>query len=163
MLRVPSLQALRLSLAVVIAGVLQTAVLGRLNPYPYSPDLVLATALVGAWQCGPLTGCWLGLLAGGLTAAPSGGFYAGFMVSRAAACAALGWARGEVYGDPILVQIAFTGLATLLAEGMMFLWRAPHLSASWRAFAVEAGGNALLAPLIGLLLKRRSRTHHFGE
>lgn len=144
----------------IIAGILQSTVLGRVAILNVVPDLALGilvfSAYINGTMTGQISGFFSGLLLDFLSAAPLG---LNSLV-RTLIGALTGIFKGSFFLDYIFMPVILCALATLakavilLLLNLIFGAAVPSYSFASPVLWIELGMNALLAPLLFLLLRR---------
>ena len=159
-------RAVAVALLVVLAVVLQAAVLARLPLPGAAPDLVLAVVVAAGLVDGPRTGMLLGLAAGLLIDLAGDAELGRLALVHVVVGYLAGLVQDAADGSP-LVPVAVTGalaaVAVLLDAGEGVLLSDPRITggALWRSLASTVPYCAALAtvvfPLVGALLRRADR------
>jgi rod shape-determining protein MreD len=144
---------------IIVAAILQSALLSRLAIYHAVPDITLGILVFSAYNNGTMTGQFTGFFSGllldFLSAAPLG---LNTLV-RTVIGASVGLIRGTFFLDTILLPMALCGGTTLMKA--LFFWilhllftsAVPAYAALSPALWVEFALNTLIAPFLFALLK----------
>jgi rod shape-determining protein MreD len=144
----------------IIAGILQSTVIGKISVFNVVPDLALCIVVYSAYVNGTMTGqvsgFFSGLLLDFLSAAPLGMN----CFIRTVIGAVAGIFKGSFFLDIIFMPIILCALATiakailLLLLNLVFGPAIPVYPLTSSLFWIELGLNLLSAPLLFFLLKR---------
>jgi len=144
---------------ILIAGLLQSTLLGQLRILNTIPDLTLGilvfTAYVNGTMCGQLTGFFSGLMLDFISAAPPG-YNA---LTRTLIGAFAGFIKGTFFLDVFLLPMSLCGGATIikaLIRNLLHLLLAgtvPAYDFTLPYFWIELGLNIITAPLLFIFLK----------
>jgi rod shape-determining protein MreD len=144
----------------VIAGLLQSTVLGRIAILNVVPDLALCIVIFSAYVHGTMTGqvsgFFSGLLLDFISASPLG---LNCLV-RTLIGALTGLFKGAFFLDIFIMPVILCALGTvakaiILLIISLFMGSAVHIySITSSVFWIEMGLNAISAPLLFLILKR---------
>ncbi len=153
----PVRRALRLSVALLVAALVQLAFADYLSLRGARPDILLATALISSMFCEANGGAVLGFSVGlihACFAAPPGGF-GSLLFSRTLVCFGVGWLEERIYRDSGLLAVVLVTLGTALSECLFFV-SAPqrHLLHWARSVGTTTLYNLVLAYPLYLLLRR---------
>jgi len=144
----------------IIAGILQSTLIGKIALFNVVPDLALCilvySAYVNGTMVGQISGFLSGLLLDFLSAAPLGlNCFVRTLIG-----ALTGIFKGSFFLDIFFMPLLLCALATLLKAGIIFLLSlimgtvVPSYSFLSIEIWIELGLNSLLAPLLFFLLKR---------
>lgn len=151
-------RTVRLSVALLVAALVQFAFVDSIGIRGVRPDLLLATALLSAMFSEANGGAALGFFAGlihACFAAPALGGFGSLVVSRILVCFGVGWLEERIYRDNGLLAIVVVGLGTLLTEGVFFILAPQRHLIHWaRAVGGTTLYNVFLAYPLYLLLRR---------
>ena len=144
----------------IAAAIIQSAVLGRIPFFSVKPDLALCILVYSAYVNGTMTGQVSGFLSGifedFLSAAPLGMN----CIIRTVTGALTGIFKGKFFLDYLIMPVILCALATILKAVIVFILNlimgqlVPAYSITTPVFWLELGINALIAPLIFLLLRK---------
>ena len=151
-----------LAAALLMAAVLQCVYADAMQVGGARPDLLTATAIVGALFCdangGAALGFFAGLLLASLASPPHGGF-GSLIVSRTLVGFGVGWLEERLFRDRALLAVVLVALGTLLADLLFFLFAPqPHILHWASALLKTALYNAILALPLYWLLRRLLRS-----
>ena len=144
----------------IIAGILQSTLLGKIAFFNVVPDLALCimvySAYVNGTMTGQISGFFSGLLLDFLSAAPLGLN----CLIRTLIGALAGVFKGSFFLDIFFMPVILCALATIIKAAILFILNlimgpvVPAYSLTSYVFWVELGINSLSAPLLFFLLKR---------
>ena len=144
----------------IAAAIFQSAVLGRITFFTVKPDLALCILVYSAYVNGTMTGqvsvFFSGIFEDFLSASPLGMN----CLIRTITGALTGVFKGKFFLDYIIMPVILCALATILKALIVFILNlimgplVPSYSLTAPVFWIELGINALIAPLIFLLLRK---------
>ena len=151
-------RGVKLAFALFVAALLQSVCADAMGIRGAHPDLLTATAIVGALFCdangGAALGFFAGLLHACLVTPPFGGF-GSLIVSRTLVGFGVGWLEERIFRDNALLSLSLVTIGTALAEGLFFLFAPQRNILHWaRALGLTTLYNPLLALPLYALLRR---------
>ena len=144
----------------IIAGIFQSAVIGRIPIFKVIPDIALCilvfSAYVNGTMTGQVSGFFSGILLDFLSVAPLGMN----CLIRTIIGALTGIFKGSFFLDIIIMPVVLCTIATILKAVIIFILhlimgsQVPAYSITDSVLWIELGLNAVLAPLLFLLLRK---------
>lgn len=143
--------------AILFASVAQALWADAITVRGARPDLITATAVLCALQCGANEAAFLGFLAGlmmaALTSPPKSGF-GSLIVSRTVVGFAVGWLEERIERDNPILAVLLVTAGTALAHCFFFLFDPQRSILHWaRSMGLGTLYNTIIALPLYLLLR----------